>query len=138
MMRFHGAPRCPPLWSGTIHDCDHAHSLEEGLRMSEVQRRVDDIRHRSSEMENHLIDSYRKGGIDRREFVRRGTVLGMSAGAIGFLASACGSGDEGDGGGADEPSSEQQTAKVQKGGTIKAAINSPAGAIDPITVADDG
>src|SRR5829696_8518056 len=106
--------------------------------MDEKQRQVDEIRHRSSEMENHLIDTYRKGGIDRREFVRRGTVLGMGAGTIGFLASACGSGDKGDGGGADEPSSEQQTAKVQKGGTIKAAINSPAGAIDPITVADDG
>ena len=39
--------------------------------MDETQRRVDEIRHRSSEMENHLIDTYRKGGIDRREFVRR-------------------------------------------------------------------
>jgi peptide/nickel transport system substrate-binding protein len=104
--------------------------------MDETQRRVDTIRHRSSEMENHLIDTYRKGGIDRREFVRRGTVLGMSAGTIGFLASACGSGDEG--GGGTTTSSEQQTQSVQKGGKVTAAINSPAGAIDPITVADDG
>src|SRR5918995_315811 len=107
--------------------------------MDEVQRRVDEIRHRSSEMENHLIDTYRKGGIDRREFVRRGTVLGMGAGTIGFLASACGSGDDGGGGGGgDAPSSNQQTQGVQKGGKVTAAINSPAGAIDPITVADDG
>src|SRR5918995_6274770 len=104
--------------------------------MDETQRRVDEIRHRSSEMENHLIDSYRKGGIDRREFVRRGTVLGMSTGAIGFLASACGSGDEG--GGGTTTSSDQQAQSVQKGGKVTAAINSPAGAIDPITVADDG
>ena len=104
--------------------------------MDETQRRVDEIRHRSSEMENHLIDTYRKGGIDRREFVRRGTVLGMSAGAIGFLASACGSGDEG--GGGTTTSSDQQAQSVQKGGKVTAAINSPAGAIDPITVADDG
>ena len=104
--------------------------------MDEVQRRVDAIQHRSSEMENHLIDTYRKGGIDRREFVRRGTVLGMGAGTIGFLASACGSGD--DGGGSDAPSSDQQSQGVQKGGKVTAAINAPAGAIDPITVADDG
>jgi peptide/nickel transport system substrate-binding protein len=104
--------------------------------MDETQRRVDEIRHRSSEMENHLIDTYRKGGIDRREFVRRGTVLGMSTGAIGFLASACGSGDEG--GGGTTTSSDQQAQSVQKGGKVTAAINSPAGAIDPITVADDG
>ena len=106
--------------------------------MDDVNRRVDEIRHRSSEMENHLIDTYRKGGIDRREFVRRGTVLGMSAGTIGFLASACGSGDKDGGDGGTAPSSDQQTAKVQKGGLVKAAINNPAGAIDPITVADDG
>ena len=104
--------------------------------MDETQRRVDEIRHRSSEMENHLIDTYRKGGIDRREFVRRGTVLGMSTGTIGFLASACGSGDEG--GGGTTTSSDQQAQSVQKGGKVTAAINSPAGAIDPITVADDG
>src|SRR5215212_2793339 len=105
--------------------------------MDEKQRQVDEIRHRSSEMENHLIDTYRKGGIDRREFVRRGTVLGMSAGAIGFLASACGSGDEGGGSGT-TTSSDQQAKSVQKGGKVTAAINSPASAIDPIIAADDG
>ena len=105
--------------------------------MDEVQRRVDEIQFRSSEMENHLIDTYRKGGIDRREFVRRGTILGMSSGSIGFLASACGSGDKGDGGGT-TTSSDQQSASVKPGGKVTAAINSPAGAIDPITVADDG
>jgi peptide/nickel transport system substrate-binding protein len=105
--------------------------------MDEVQRRVDEIQFRSSEMENHLIDTYRKGGIDRREFVRRGTILGMSAGSIGFLASACGSGDEGGGSGT-TTSSDQQSASVKPGGKVTAAINSPAGAIDPITVADDG
>ena len=104
--------------------------------MDEVRRRVDEIQFRSSEMENHLIDTYRKGGIDRREFVRRGTVLGMSAGTIGFLASACGSGDEG--GGGTTTSSDQQSQSVKPGGKVTAAINSPAGAIDPITVADDG
>ena len=106
--------------------------------MDEVQRRVDEIQFRSSEMENHLIDTYRKGGIDRREFVRRGTILGMSAGSIGFLASACGSGDKGGGGGGTTTSSDQQSASVKPGGKVTAAINSPAGAIDPITVADDG
>src|SRR3954454_23350614 len=103
--------------------------------MSEVQRRVDAVRSRSSEVENHLIDTYSAGGISRREFVRRGTVLGMSASAIGFLATACGSGDKG--GGAAK-SSTQQKSKVKPGGSITAGINSPAGAIDPIKVADDG
>ena len=38
----------------------------------------------------------------------------------------------------DAPSSDQQSQGVQKGGKVTAAINAPAGAIDPITVADDG
>src|SRR3954464_11308554 len=111
--------------------------------MNEIQERVDAIRYRSSEVENHLIETYRAGRINRREFVRRGTVLGMSVGAIGFLASACGSGDKGGGeatgggGGATDAASEA-AGKVKPGGTVKAGINMPAAAIDPITVADDG
>jgi peptide/nickel transport system substrate-binding protein len=103
--------------------------------MSEVQRRVDAIRYRSSEVENHLIETYSAGRINRREFVRRGTVLGVSMSALGFLASACGSGEKG---GGTTATPAQQSAKVKPGGTVRAAINSPAGAIDPITVADDG
>jgi peptide/nickel transport system substrate-binding protein len=106
--------------------------------MSEIQQRVDAIRYGSSEVENHLIDVYRAGRIDRREFVRRGSVLGMSMGTLGFLVSACGSGDKGGGGSNTTDAANQPAAKVKPGGTIKAGINSPAGAIDPITVADDG
>jgi peptide/nickel transport system substrate-binding protein len=62
-------------------------------------------------------------------------VLGMSASALTFLASACGSGDKG---GGTTQSSAQQSSKVKPGGSITAGINSPAGAIDPIKVADDG
>jgi peptide/nickel transport system substrate-binding protein len=105
--------------------------------MNEIQERVDAIRFRSSEVENHLIDVYKAGRINRREFVRRGTVLGMSMGTIGFLASACGTGDKG-GGGSTTQESTEASGKVKPGGTVKAGINMPAAAIDPITVADDG
>jgi peptide/nickel transport system substrate-binding protein len=104
--------------------------------MNDVQQRVDAIRRRSSEVENHLIDTYKAGRINRREFVRRGTVLGMSVGAIGFLASACGTGDKG--GGETTDAASEAAGKVKPGGTVKAGINMPAAAIDPITVADDG
>ena len=39
---------------------------------------MDDIRRTRSELENHLIDEMIAGRITRREFVRRGTVMGMS------------------------------------------------------------
>ena len=102
--------------------------------MGEKDRRVDAIRFRSSEMENHLIDTYSAGKINRREFVRRGTVLGMSLSSIGFLASACGSGDSG--GTTTAPA--EQAATVKPGGTVKVGVVTPSGAIDPITVADEG
>jgi peptide/nickel transport system substrate-binding protein len=104
--------------------------------MSEMQRRVDAVRYRSSEMENHLIDTYSAGRINRREFVRRGTVMGMSLSTLGFLASACGSGEKG--GGTTTTTESQQAAKVKPGGTVKAGVVTPSGAIDPVTVADEG
>ena len=104
--------------------------------MDEMGRRVDAIRYRSTEMENHLIETYVAGRVSRREFMRRGTVLGMSLSSLGFLASACGSGDKG--GGTTTTGASQQTATVKPGGTVKVGIVTPSGAIDPITVADEG
>src|SRR5262245_17453695 len=63
--------------------------------MDEEQRRVDEIRRERTDLENHIIDSYAAGKISRREFVGRGTVIGMSIPLLGFLASACGGGDDG-------------------------------------------
>jgi peptide/nickel transport system substrate-binding protein len=103
--------------------------------MSEKQRRVDAIRSRSTEMENHLIDTYSEGYISRREFVRRGTVLGMSMSALGFLVSACGSGEKG---GETTTTEAQTSAKVKPGGTVKVGVVTPSGAIDPVKVADEG
>jgi peptide/nickel transport system substrate-binding protein len=104
----------------------------------DAQRRVDEIRSRSSELENHLIDEYRSGGLSRREFVRNGTVAGMSLSTLGFLASACGASDE-DGGDSGEPETGgENTAEVRPGGTIRAGIQAPASDLDPIKVNNQG
>ena len=58
--------------------------------MDETQRRVEEIRKDRSELENHLIDEYKAGRVSRREFVRRGGVIGMSIPLVSFLAAACG------------------------------------------------
>ena len=65
----------------------------------EHTRRVDAIRAQSSELQNHLIDEYKSGHINRREFVRAGTVIGMSMPLVSFLAAACGTGDKSGGSG---------------------------------------
>ena len=88
--------------------------------MDDTQRRVDAIRKDRSELENHIIDEYSAGKITRREFVRRGTVVGMSIPLVSFLAAACGGGSGGETtGGGTTPTA---TGAVQAGGNIRVAI----------------
>jgi peptide/nickel transport system substrate-binding protein len=97
--------------------------------MDPSQHRVDAIRARSTELENHLIDEYRARKIDRREFVRRSAIAGMSIPTVGFLASACGVSTEDL-----EEKDKPQTAKAKQGGTLRVGQQQPPGALDPVTV----
>jgi peptide/nickel transport system substrate-binding protein len=114
-----------------------------GVSRKETTRRVDAIRAQRSELENHLIDEYSSGYINRREFVRRGGVIGMSIPLVSFLAAACGTGSKsggGGGGGADTAvkAGGKQVA-VKPGGTLKLGMSpGPSTEIDPIKVADEG
>jgi peptide/nickel transport system substrate-binding protein len=109
---------------------------------NQTNRRVDAIRAQSSELENHLIDEYSSGQLSRREFVRRGTVIGMSLSAVGFLASACGTGKKtstGEGGGGTAVQAGGKEVQVRAGGTLKLGMSpGPSTEIDPIKVADEG
>ena len=58
--------------------------------MTDLHRRISSIRRSRNDIENHIIDEYAAGRIDRREFFRRGTVAGMSIPLLGLLAAACG------------------------------------------------
>jgi peptide/nickel transport system substrate-binding protein len=118
--------------------------------MDETQRRVDEVRKSSSELENHLIDEYKAGKISRREFVRRGTVVGMSIPLLGYLAAACGGGDEAAPPaeappaappaetGATEAAPPAEAGAPQPGGALRTAMIAPATALDPLVVADEG
>jgi peptide/nickel transport system substrate-binding protein len=107
--------------------------------MDETQRRVDDIRRARSELENHLIDEYVWHKISRREFIRRGTVVGMSIPLLGFIAAACG-GDDGE---EATPTGTtgtgtQPAGDVQQGGNFRVAVITPATAPNPLLVQDLG
>jgi len=104
--------------------------------MDETQRRVDEVRRQRSGVENHLIDEYGAGKISRREFVRRGTVVGMSIPLLSFLATACGGGD---GDSATTGATDTGAAgDVQKGGTVRVALIQPTTAPNPLLVQDEG
>jgi peptide/nickel transport system substrate-binding protein len=97
----------------------------------EIQRRVDGIRRSRSELENHVIDEYFAGHISRREFVRAGSVVGLSLPLLSFLV-ACGTGAQPSGG------TGQTTGNVKKGGKAAVGIVKPATALDPLKVDDEG
>jgi peptide/nickel transport system substrate-binding protein len=102
---------------------------------NEIQRQLDTVRAQRSELENHIIDEYRAGYIGRREFIRRGTVIGMSLPLVGFIAS-CG-GDDDDGGQA-TTGGTVDTSDIKKGGTLKTGIQAPASDLNPIVVNNEG
>jgi len=108
------------------------------LRKDEIQRTVDAIRADRSELENHIIDEYRAGYIGRREFIRRGAGVGMSLPLVGFLASACGSGDDGGGGNGGTPATQEENVQVQPGGTFRSGLQLPGSDLDPVIVNNQG
>ncbi|HEX9342557.1 MAG TPA: ABC transporter substrate-binding protein [Actinomycetota bacterium] len=99
--------------------------------MDGLQRRFDEVRADRTELENHLIDELAAGRLTRRDFVRRGTVLGMSAAVLSFVAAACGKSTT-------NTNTGGSTGSVKKGGAMTVGIIAPSGAINPLTVADEG
>jgi peptide/nickel transport system substrate-binding protein len=97
--------------------------------VSANHNQLDRLRKSQSEVGNHIIDEFAAGRISRRDFLRRGTVVGISLPVLGAVISACGS--------SGNPSPAPKTTG-KAGATIKAAIIVPSGSINPVTVADQG
>ena len=89
--------------------------------MGERERRLDEIRTERTPLENHLIDELRSGHIGRREFIRRGTVVGMSVPLLGLIASRLRREPRGD----RDARTRRRPARRERGGTIRAGILQP-------------
>lgn len=81
---------------------------------------VDVLRCRATALQNAVIDEYRLGRIDRREFLRYASVLGLAVPSL--MAAAPG----------------RARAAAKSGGVMTIGMPVPAGRIDPLTVADTG
>ena len=88
---------------------------------------LDALRRGRSEHENHLIDGLVAGRVSRREFMRHGSVLGLSLPFLGSVAAAVG-----------YAVTPRVARAATPGGTIRIAQNVPAGSIDPVKIADGG
>jgi peptide/nickel transport system substrate-binding protein len=101
--------------------------------MHTKRNRLDQLRAGRSEVENHYIDELLAGRLDRRGFLRRGAVIGMSSGLMATILEACG--------GANNPSPANSTSSgggPKRGGTLKLALLAPGAAINPLTTNDTG
>ena len=95
--------------------------------MSDHHRFISDLRRGMSDAENDLMDNLVTGGVNRRSFMAHGSRLGLSLPLLGGLATAMGMA-------APRPA----RAAGPSGGTLRVAVTLPTGAIDPITIADQG
>lgn len=97
---------------------------------------LDRLRLGRSEIENHYIDELVSGQLDRRTFLRRGSMIGMSVPLMGAVLAACGSSSSSSASSSASSSSSAVTPK--KGGTLRIAVSTPAAAVNPLTVSDAG
>jgi peptide/nickel transport system substrate-binding protein len=96
-------------------------------------KRLGRLRQDQGEVANHIIDEFAAGRLSRRDFIRRGTVVGISVPLLGSVLAACGSSSK-----STASTGSSSTAKGAPGAVIKAGIETPTAAINPVTVADQG
>jgi peptide/nickel transport system substrate-binding protein len=97
---------------------------------------LDRLRIGRSELENHYIDELVAGRVSRRDFLRRGSAIGMSVPLLGTILAACGGTSSSSSSSAASSSSASGTPK--SGGTLRVASVTPAAAVNPLTVSDAG
>ena len=94
--------------------------------------RLDKLRRGHGPIQEHVIDEFVAGNISRRDFLKKGTAFGLSLPLLGGILEAKGLP-------ALKPSpSATRHARAGSGAPIRAGIIVPAGAINPLTIADEG
>ena len=96
--------------------------------MTDWQRRLDAMRHDLNDMQNHVVDEFLAGHIGRRGLLRHGSAYGLSAALMGGLL----------GGALDAGLPGSARAATKTNATIRVALTTPTGAINPMTVDDIG
>ncbi len=96
--------------------------------MSDPRKTIDALRRTLGALANDLVDELVAGRVDRRGFLRHGSLLGLALPLLGGIASTLGA----------VAAPRPARAAGKPGGTIRVALTVPAGAIDPVTIADNG
>jgi peptide/nickel transport system substrate-binding protein len=95
-------------------------------------RRLDNLRRARGPISEHVIDEFVGGRLSRRDFIRRGAVVGLSLPAITAILSACGSSPTSASGGS------SASAVGKSGADITVGVIAPTSAPNPLLVNDLG
>ncbi len=107
-------------------------------------KRFDWARRSATPLELDLIEHYAAGKISRRDFVRRGTIIGLGAPVMGAVIAACGDDDDepaaDDSAPADDSAAGDDGAPAAAGGTLIVAIQfgDANSGLDPLNMLDLG
>jgi peptide/nickel transport system substrate-binding protein len=104
--------------------------------------RLDRVRRSATPLELDLVEAFAKGRITRRQFIQRGTVLGLSLASISAVIAACSSTPSAStapsaAASAEASAAASSSAAPAAGGSIRVAIQKPV-KIDPIQMQDLG
>jgi peptide/nickel transport system substrate-binding protein len=108
--------------------CNTGWNVKRPSRPVHGPDRLSSLRAGQNEIGNHVIDEFVAGRLSRRELLRRGALVGISAPVLGGILAACGS----------SPGPKSSGGSSGSGTTINVGILTPAAAINPVTVADQG
>jgi len=110
-----------------------------------MDNQYDKVRRSTTPLQLDVVEAFARGRLTRREFIQRATVLGLSMGAIGAVIAACGGSTASSAApvvstapGASTAASAAASVPAVAGGTIRVAIQRPAGPVDPIAMLDLG
>jgi peptide/nickel transport system substrate-binding protein len=94
--------------------------------------RLDGLRRDRGPIPEHVIDEFAGGRLSRRDFIRRGALVGLSLPTISAILSACGPSSS------STSSSSSSGAAGRAGATITAGVLAPTAAPNPLLVDDFG
>ena len=95
--------------------------------MRRSPRFLDRLRREAGEIENHVVDEFLAGRLDRRGLLREGSRFGVALPLLGGLLGA-----------ASPFATPLARAQGQKDATIRVASQMPASAVEPVTTANSG
>ncbi|HET9692491.1 MAG TPA: ABC transporter substrate-binding protein [Acidimicrobiales bacterium] len=109
--------------------------------MATDHERLDGLRRNQGPIPEHVIDEFVAGRLSRRDFLRRGALVGLSFPVLGGIVAACGSSSTSGGstGGTSSSGSTSSSSGAGKAGaTIRAGFIAPSATPNPLLVNDQG